>query len=264
MWWHLVLHKRPYPKPVMSARSMLHRHGAVLGPGGVREARLRLGTRSSPSMRSRCAQDLVGFPAHAHEMMITNRRGPAGCGRGIEPPLSTRAFAETAMAISVLAAAPTHLQAMAKESPRRLGARLEATGYEIRNVLTSGATPRSSPSPLPQDGGNRPSPGRARRGSCRRRRRSSTISFGRTIFPRKRECPGSAHRNRSWILPGLRLACARRFECSCRPPGVFGSLPASTWNSVTKLIVIVQVFERREGEHALRPGSRQPVGRAGR
>ena len=153
MWWHLVLHKIVHiPKPVMSAVN-----GAAAG-AGLGMALCSDLVVCSPDARFLCAWHTIGLAndattsyslarivgfRRAQEMMITNRTLDAeeavewGIANRVYPAAS---FAETASAIARdLAAAPTHLQAMAKESFHAGWRRSieEATEYEIRNVMAS-------------------------------------------------------------------------------------------------------------------------------
>ncbi len=153
MWWHLVLHKIVrIPKPVLSAVN-----GTAAG-SGLGMALCSDLVVCSESARFLCAWHTIGLAndattsyslakivgfRRAQEMMITNR--PVGAAEAVEWGIANRAypddvFAETAMDIArELAAAPTHLQAMAKEGFHAGWRRSleEATAYEIRNVMTS-------------------------------------------------------------------------------------------------------------------------------
>ena len=153
MWWHLVLHKIVHiAKPVMSAVN-----GAAAG-AGLGMALCSDLVVCSQAARFLCAWHTIGLAndattsyslakivgfRRAQEMMITNRSLDAA--EAVEWGIANRAyppetFAETAMAIArELAAAPTHLQAMAKESFHAGWRRSieEATEYEIKNVMTS-------------------------------------------------------------------------------------------------------------------------------
>ena len=153
MWWHLVLHKIVrIPKPVLAAVN-----GAAAGSGlGMAlcsdlvvcsdRARFLCAWHSiglaNDATTSYSLPRIVGF-RRAQEMMITNR--PVDAAEAVEWGIANRAypdsaFAETAAGIARdLAAAPTHLQAMAKESFHAGWRRSieEATEYEVRNVMTS-------------------------------------------------------------------------------------------------------------------------------
>ncbi|MDE0174088.1 MAG: enoyl-CoA hydratase/isomerase family protein [Defluviicoccus sp.] len=153
MWWHLVLHKIVHiPKPVMAAVN-----GAAAG-SGLGMALCADLVVCSENARFLCAWHTIGLAndattsyslakivgfRRAQEMMITNRTLDAR--EALEWGIANRvypedAFAATADAIARdLAAAPTHLQAMAKESFHQGWRRSieEATEYEIRNVMAS-------------------------------------------------------------------------------------------------------------------------------
>ena len=151
MWWHLVLHKIVHiAKPVMSAVN-----GAAAGAGlGMalcsdlvvcsEDARFlcawhTIGLANDASTSYSLAK-IVGF-RRAQEMMITNRTLEAA--EAVEWGIANRVyprktFAEIVATIARdLAAAPTHLQAMAKESFHAGWRRSieEATEYEIKNVM---------------------------------------------------------------------------------------------------------------------------------
>ena len=153
MWWHLVLHKIVHiPKPVMSAVN-----GAAAGSGlgmalcsdlVVCSERARflcawhtIGLANDATTSYSLAK-IVGF-RRAQEMMITNRTLDAA--EALDWGIANRVYPEADFAARVdaiardLAAAPTHLQAMAKEGFHQGWRRSieEATEYEIKNVMVS-------------------------------------------------------------------------------------------------------------------------------
>ena len=153
MWWHLVLHRIVHiPKPVLAAVD-----GAAAGSGlgmalcadlVVCSERARflcawhtIGLANDATTSYSLAR-IVGF-RRAQEMMITNRTLDAG--EALEWGIANRVYPEREFAARVdeiaadLAAAPTHLQAMAKEGFHAGWRRSieEATEYEIRNVMQS-------------------------------------------------------------------------------------------------------------------------------
>ena len=151
--WHLVLHKIVHiAKPVMSAVD-----GAAAGSGlgmalcsdlVVCSDRARflcawhtIGLANDATTSYSLAK-IVGF-RRAQEMMITNRTLDAR--EALDWGIANRVYARDEFAARVdaiasdLAAAPTHLQAMAKEGFHQGWRRSieEATEYEIRNVMVS-------------------------------------------------------------------------------------------------------------------------------
>ena len=157
MWWHLVLHKIVRtPKPVLAAVD-----GAAAGSGlgmalcsdlVVASDRARflcawhtIGLANDATTSYSLAK-IVGF-RRAQEMMITNRTLDAA--EALAWGIANRVYPEAEFAARVdgiaaeLAAAPTHLQAMAKEGFHAGWRRPveEATEYEIRNVMDSVAHP---------------------------------------------------------------------------------------------------------------------------
>ncbi len=157
LWWHLVLHKIVrIGKPVLAAVD-----GAAAGSGlgmalcadlVVCSDRARflcawhtIGLANDATTSYSLAK-IVGF-RRAQEMMITNRTLDAA--EALEWGIANRVYAQADFAARVdeiardLAAAPTHLQAMAKEGFHAGWRRPieEATEYEIRNVMDSVAHP---------------------------------------------------------------------------------------------------------------------------
>ena len=153
MWWHLVLHRIVHiPKPVLAAVN-----GAAAGSGlGMalcadlavcsEHARFLCAWHSiglaNDATTSYSLAKIVGF-RRAQEMMITNRTLDAR--EALEWGIANRVYAHADFAANVagiardLAAAPTHLQAMAKEGFHQGWRRSieEATEYEIGNVMAS-------------------------------------------------------------------------------------------------------------------------------
>lgn len=151
--WHLVLHKIVHiPKPVMAAVN-----GAAAGSGLGMALCADLAVCSEHA-RFLCAWHTIGLAndattsyslakivgfRRAQEMMITNRTLDAA--EALEWGIANRVYAEAEFAANAdriardLAAAPTHLQAMAKEGFHQGWRRSieEATEYEIRNVMES-------------------------------------------------------------------------------------------------------------------------------
>ncbi len=153
MWWHLVLHKIVHlPKPVMAAVN-----GAAAG-SGLGMALCSDLVICSENARFLCAWHTIGLAndattsyslakivgfRRAQEMMITNRTLDAA--EALDWGIANRVYPDDVFAANVeriardLAAAPTHLQAMAKESFHQGWRRSieEATEYEIKNVMAS-------------------------------------------------------------------------------------------------------------------------------
>ncbi len=151
--WHLALHRIVrIPKPVMSAVN-----GAAAGSGLGMALCSDLAV-CSENARFLCAWHTIGLAndattsyslakivgfRRAQEMMIANRTLDAA--EAVEWGIANRVYPEEEFAANVdriardLAAAPTHLQAMAKESFHQGWRRSveEATEYEIRNVMQS-------------------------------------------------------------------------------------------------------------------------------
>ena len=151
--WHLVLHKIVrIAKPVMAAVN-----GAAAG-SGLGMALCADLVLCSENARFLCAWHTIGLAndattsyslakivgfRRAQEMMITNRTLDAR--EALEWGIANRVYPEADFPAAVdaaardLAAAPTHLQAMAKESFHQGWRRSveEATAYEIRNVMAS-------------------------------------------------------------------------------------------------------------------------------
>ena len=153
MWWHLALHRIVrIPKPVLAAVD-----GAAAGSGlgmalcadlVVASERARflcawhaIGLANDATTSYSLAK-IVGF-RRAQEMMITNRALDAA--EALDWGIANRVYPRAGFDRRVdeiagdLAAAPTHLQAMAKESFHAGWRRSleEATEYEIGNVMTS-------------------------------------------------------------------------------------------------------------------------------
>ena len=158
MWWHLVLHKIVHiAKPVLAAVD-----GAAAGSGlgmalcadlAICSDRARflcawhtIGLANDATTSYSLAR-IVGF-RRAQEMMITNRTLDAE--EALEWGIANRVYPHAGFEARVgeiardLAAAPTHLQAMAKEGFHQGWRRSieEATEYEIRNVMDSVRHPR--------------------------------------------------------------------------------------------------------------------------
>ena len=153
MWWHQVLHKIVHIKrPVLAAVN-----GAAAG-SGLGMALCADMVVCSENARFLCAWHTIGLAndattsyslakivgfRRAFELMLTNRTLDAH--EAIEWGIANRVYSTADFEANVrqigreLAAAPTHLQAIAKES-FHLGWRRsveEATEYEIQNVMAS-------------------------------------------------------------------------------------------------------------------------------
>ncbi len=157
MWWHQLLHKIVrIPKPVLAAVNGV---AAGSGLGMTLCSDLAVCSRSA---RFLCAWHTIGLAndattsyslvkivgfRRAMELMMTNRTLDAD--EALEWQLVNRVyddavFGDTALQIArELAAGPTHLQAMAKESFHMgwLRSIEEATEFEIQNVMRSLADP---------------------------------------------------------------------------------------------------------------------------
>ena len=153
MWWHQAMHKLVrIPRPVLAAVN-----GAAAGVGlgmalcadmvvCAEDARFLCAWHTiglaNDATTSYSLAKIVGF-RRAFELMMTNRTLTAedavkwGIANRVYPAAD---FAATALDIARdLAAGPTHLQAMAKESFHQGWRRSveEATEYEIENVMKS-------------------------------------------------------------------------------------------------------------------------------
>ena len=153
MWWHQVLHKLIHlPKPVLAAVNGV---AAGVGLGMIIAADMAVAVESATFLcawhsiglandaaSSYTLAKIVGF-RRAMELMLTNRKLTAG--EALDWQIVNRVYAREDFAKNVaqiaadLAAAPTHLQAMAK-ARFHAGWRQpieECTSFEIQNVMRS-------------------------------------------------------------------------------------------------------------------------------
>jgi enoyl-CoA hydratase/carnithine racemase len=153
MWWHQVLHKLIHlPKPVLAAVNGV---AAGVGLGMIIAADMAVAVESATFLcawhsiglandaaSSYTLVKIVGF-RRAMELMMTNRKLSAA--EALDWQIVNRVYAREDFASNVaqiaaeLAAAPTHLQAMAK-ARFHAGWRQsieECTSFEIQNVMRS-------------------------------------------------------------------------------------------------------------------------------
>jgi 2-(1,2-epoxy-1,2-dihydrophenyl)acetyl-CoA isomerase len=153
MWWHQVLHKLVHlPKPVLAAVNGV---AAGVGLGMIIAADMAVAVESATFLcawhsiglandaaSSYTLVKIVGF-RRAMELMMTNRKLSAA--EALDWQIVNRVYAREDFAKNVaqiaadLAAAPTHLQAMAK-ARFHAGWRQsieECTSFEIQNVMRS-------------------------------------------------------------------------------------------------------------------------------
>jgi 2-(1,2-epoxy-1,2-dihydrophenyl)acetyl-CoA isomerase len=153
MWWHQVLHKLIHlPKPVLAAVNGV---AAGVGLGMIIAADMAVAVESATFLcawhsiglandaaSSYTLVKIVGF-RRAMELMMTNRKLSAA--EALDWQIVNRVYAREDFAKNVaqiaadLAAAPTHLQAMAK-ARFHAGWRQsieECTSFEIQNVMRS-------------------------------------------------------------------------------------------------------------------------------